>query len=1067
MSSGELDALRLALLKSGFAGEDLDALTRPAQTAASSPVEPKPFKLNDTMLHAALSGAFMPAQLISGPAAAMSGVIAAATSVAAAAGRCWQLDAETRKRTLEAAAVSGTLASALEHLPQLDDDPTGVMLRRVLGGKAPVAAQLAAAELDALSQVTDWIGGTALGKDLPKPVELRRLRQRRELIEPFLALVGRPSDGSADGSDDRFVGRQREIERLRAHVGIVPPEKMADQIRRGAGSLWTAVGFGPSRTEPLRIEGQGGTGKSTLIAKFILDHARFMLADAGGPTARLPFVYLDFDRATITAREPLQLLLDMAAQIAVWLPETERPLERFRLELRKTIENQALDPSHKQRERRTWSKLRGHCQKFCQIVEAVNQSRSPVVLLFDTFELVQYNAEAVAGITGLIDAIRDQKWPNLRIIVAGRGEMLQIKSTNVLPLGPLDEKATAELIALRNTRSALGLNDEQVRKLARPLSNSPLDVIIVTRWMKENRDKAAAFADEVARDEDIGKEPSGGTEARVTALLVDRMIGHIASRAVRDIAIPGFVVRAITTETIREVMLPPSSGEADPARAVARAKALFDDLASEHWLITRRGDELRHRPEVRRAMLRLMRARDRDAFRAANRRAVAHFSARADKGPIERAQAIYHHLLDEPPAIEAADALWRTDVVTDLAAAVDDLSGTARDYLEVKLGHNYSVDALARLPVAVVRPLFERSGSDLFERLGAEGIHTLLRTRADLAEQVDGARLEALYRTGRWRELAADPLVARTLEVPETRESGIAENVLDYLLKLATRDRALDHWFAPFVLGETLQPPRFDLATSPDMRAFAACWRRRHGHDEQAELDPSRLERLRQDPAALRIAALLEPGESTQLVRLIDLAPYLATVSERQFTTFIAMVVRAWEALDPPRAAEHYRIAVHRARELAKQERRKERIVLDPETTAEIRALAQMLLAMGPDPVAALARRFLLHSHPDWLEPLGLALDRAYAGGVPTRLGWFSSVEGLLGVDDGPSARAGRAENGRQILSLADEAGRLGELVESYRQHLETQTPQGNSSDYDYLAQRFAEWLVLLDPSRG
>ena len=59
---------------------------------------------------------------------------------------------------------------------------------------------------------------------------------------------------------------------------------------------------------PFVIWGVGGVGKTTLISKFMLEHAE-------AAVGHYPFAYLDFDRNTISARRPSGLLMEMCLQV--------------------------------------------------------------------------------------------------------------------------------------------------------------------------------------------------------------------------------------------------------------------------------------------------------------------------------------------------------------------------------------------------------------------------------------------------------------------------------------------------------------------------------------------------------------------------------------------------------------------------------------------------------------------------------------------------------------------------------------------------------------------------------
>jgi hypothetical protein len=116
----------------------------------------------------------------------------------------------------------------------------------------------------------------------------------RRLFAPLERMVGE-SPGSADVRRDRFFGRHAELEKLRSYVGVVRADSLLQQANRAfsraSGSL-----FGRA---PLTVWGVGGVGKTTLIAKFMLEHVR-------AAEWRFPFAYLDFDRPTVSARKAVR-----------------------------------------------------------------------------------------------------------------------------------------------------------------------------------------------------------------------------------------------------------------------------------------------------------------------------------------------------------------------------------------------------------------------------------------------------------------------------------------------------------------------------------------------------------------------------------------------------------------------------------------------------------------------------------------------------------------------------------------------------------------------------------------
>jgi len=415
-------------------------------------------------------------------------------------------------------------------------------------------------------------------------------------------------------------------------------------------------------------------GKSTLIGKFVLDHALF----AGGI---LPFAYLDFDRAALAPRQPLQLLIDIAVQLGLCLPQAEPELSKYRGDLRQTIDNQARNFTRRQRESATGSELSSYCEGLRSIVEKVNEGRAPVLIVFDTYEVVQYDEEAVAGVNALINALRTPtmgEWSNLRLVIAGRGDLADIETPHKpVDLRQLTLTETGALLRRRSKTEALDLTEAHIAALAPALRNSPLDVIVVTNWLKGRQpDKRApllaSLIDGIDREINAATQGKGdgdgdgdgedGAELlalRITGILTRRMIEHINDKDVRRLVEPGLVVRTITPEIIRDVMAP-VSGPCDDQHPLAPGAEhqLFRRLQNERWLVSRQGAMLRHRPEVRRAMLALMRGKDRQSFDTANERALERFRAQPQQDETSRAETIYHMLLGARISLEEVDALW-------------------------------------------------------------------------------------------------------------------------------------------------------------------------------------------------------------------------------------------------------------------------------------------------------------------------------------------------------------------------------------------------------------------------
>ena len=118
-------------------------------------------------------------------------------------------------------------------------------------------------------EVIEWVDGILDG--LPTPDELRVAISRLDLFAPMQRLAG-----------EGFVGRENELEQLHSYV------------------------LGKKLDWPLFVFGSGGVGKSTLLAKFVLDQAAI---------EDFAIAYIDIDRPTILPEKPLTILLEVITQL--------------------------------------------------------------------------------------------------------------------------------------------------------------------------------------------------------------------------------------------------------------------------------------------------------------------------------------------------------------------------------------------------------------------------------------------------------------------------------------------------------------------------------------------------------------------------------------------------------------------------------------------------------------------------------------------------------------------------------------------------------------------------------
>ena len=278
---------------------------------------------------------------------------------------------DVRVRVLAQMATRAALRSALTANPKRPSDVLQSVFEEHVEAKPRAPGTLSLEELSATMQVIDWLRATELGPSLPREDDVRRRLRYQELLQPFRALVG-----------THFRGRKTQLQVLQEYVGVLEPTGLKDRATRVLRSV-----LGRHRRAPLLVWGPGGIGKSTLIAKFILDHA------AVGPAA-LPFVYLDCDRPGLVAEEPLTMLIESLRQIAVQFPEQAdrcRSLEESWQAFVAADSGQGPDPSGSNRDRRTF------VADFAHLVEDVGIRDTPYLLVVDTFEAVQYRSQDLVG----------------------------------------------------------------------------------------------------------------------------------------------------------------------------------------------------------------------------------------------------------------------------------------------------------------------------------------------------------------------------------------------------------------------------------------------------------------------------------------------------------------------------------------------------------------------------------------------------------------------------------------------------------------------------------------------
>lgn len=588
-------------------------------------------------------------------------------------------------------------------------------------------------QLLATQRVVGWLEGNGVS-GLPAADEVSRQLARETLLQPFRHLTGEWKDGQFTSS---FIGREAELKQLYDYLSVLPPASVADRLRRTYVSLADAAWRIMRRAghRPLLIYGPGGVGKSSLLAKFLLDH----LTETERQD-RFPYAYLDFDLSSLTAREPLTLLSEAARQLATQYPASAEQWNAARAawleECRLTVSGR-IDPAARRGALQTFVRLLNDSEAGGHRVSNLFDRGLPFLLVLDTFEELQYHdRDAIKDVFRFLNIFRDEL-PSLRCVMMGRAplsdvqqEIGDIEAAGIegdvwgtglatdfdvieVPLGDLDEEAARHYLVRQ------GISDpELAEELIEIVGASPLSLRLIVRVFRQGQLDLKSLRDETEWRRGIGDWLRGRKvppKALLQGVLFDRILGHIHTPEVKDLAHPGLILRRVTPELIKDVLAGPCGLK---PLTDQEARRYYDLLAREVSLVgtdrdAQGQDVLHHRPEIRRIMLRLMSADEskREQIRQVHENAVHYYEARP--GRLAEEEALYHRLmlgtplrpetlLDKVPAEEAVEAgyalkpglgedprpIWRS-----LAKAADELPIAAGAYLSARLREELVPDA--------------------------------------------------------------------------------------------------------------------------------------------------------------------------------------------------------------------------------------------------------------------------------------------------------------------------------------------------------------------------------------
>ncbi len=746
------------------------------------------------LVDAALVSGFLPRELApdsldaDGRRMAESAILRLSETTLGPEGPRWTLSEGARIRVISEVVRAGTLAQDVEQTARRFNDPVSLAMRDCLQKSAPLPMDLPSLETRRVA--LSWLSSVP-GLDLPSIEQLDREIDRRRLLGQFARMIGRSPEAPESDRGECFFGRGDEMQKLRNHVGVVA-DSLANNAVQVVGNVLRAVGHG--RTV-MTMWGVGGVGKTTLVSKFMLEHA------LAAETGRLPYAYLDFDRAVITARDRAGLLIEICTQVAAQFGDLAEPLASLKTRLQDAALKMAARP-----EGDSISLLRPCLYEFRTVLDAYLKAResfvstaTPFLLVFDTFEIVQYTPDDVVNLEDFVFGFSGPQergvWSRLRLVIAGRKKVERF-------LGPIDERDDVALGAL-NAEGSADMLVALARDCGKPITKSQADGLVgdLARVARQRvtgvqplrlKLVGAILRNTDGTGPDIVKElrrelseplTAGGTAGKtlIDGVLVRRVLGHVADARVRALADPGLVVRRITPGVIREVMargtpdpkceVPP--GDAPDTREMwevspEEAGDIFNAFRREVTLVEQDGpDALYHRADVRQEMLPLIQARSRRQFDRVQQLAFDYFSKAATSDPVDArsaGEAIYHGLWLQRP-LEEIDRIWRRREATfdpriNPEEFADD--SIANIYLRAKRGDKVAPGELRRLPEAVALDWLDSRGSDMLGQRSVDDTVDAMRSVAgpdfralDSREASAALLARLLFRAGLWHEAAA------------------------------------------------------------------------------------------------------------------------------------------------------------------------------------------------------------------------------------------------------------------------------------------------------------------------
>ncbi|MCP4003742.1 MAG: hypothetical protein GY725_06055 [bacterium] len=559
----------------------------------------------------------------------------------------WTLRAQDRRKALRRLIAEDSVRATLESISRPTDSELQRTYESYLLGEALPLEQQDPENLGHVLQVVKWLTDLDLS-DVPEIAAIERRIKLEELLAQFHHLA------------DDFVGRADELTSLRDYVGVLPPSSILEGGRRLLQGLGMFV-----RRSPLLIHGPGGVGKSTLIARFILDHMELP------EELRFPFAYLNFDRPHLRGWRPFTTLREVVDQFLVQYPRARPECESLLLELTRhaRLEERGGESNP------FGTDVNLYVSDFADVVtKHLDMGDHPYLLVLDTFEEIQHRVpEYIEELIGMMIAF-SERIPTVRVVIAGRGRTANLP-VEEMPLHDLPVEVAQRFVG--SVLEKVDVVDQSlVEQIVMRVGSNPLSLKLAAHLVQS--ESIESLSSVATKKLFFLKLDDGQLQGRI----YHRLIDHIHDKRVRKLAHPGLLTRFITAVLIKEVLAGPCKVK---VKDLDDARILFRELQRETSLVgaAPHDDEaLIVHPELRSVIAQHMRRDKPKQAAQIDRAAVAHFKQGTTR--VDRLEELFHRLC-LGHATSTMDRHWIDGAEDDLKKNWAEYAPKGKAYLATKL----------------------------------------------------------------------------------------------------------------------------------------------------------------------------------------------------------------------------------------------------------------------------------------------------------------------------------------------------------------------------------------------